>query len=224
MPPEMDSPKKGVFIVDDHPLVREWLATLINQQSDLEVCGVAGSAAEGLELIVAAGPRVAIVDISMKGGSGIELIKEIKAVCPAVTVLVFSAHEESLYRERAIRAGAHGYVIKREATQEVLQAVRCVLEGKFYQSEKTAIVTAEKFAGLKTPATDSLAEKLSDRELEVFHLLGRGLGTRQIAEELRVNFRTVQAFCARIKDKLKLTSANQLMREATNWHDRQSRK
>jgi DNA-binding NarL/FixJ family response regulator len=221
---DTDNRKKGVFIVDDHPLVREWLATLINQQSDLQVWGEAGSAPEGLELIASTRPHAAVLDISMPGGSGIELIKNIKAVCPEVEVLVFSMHDESLYRERAFRAGARGYIRKREAPQDVLQAVRSVLEGKFYHKENTAEAMAGKFVGVKTPATDSLVEQLSDRELEVFHLLGRGFGLRQMAEELHVNVTTIRTYCARLKEKLKLSSAHELMREATSWHDRQSRK
>src|SRR5208283_2221511 len=134
--PGADRGKKRVFIVDDHPLVREWLATLINQQSDLEVCGEAGSASEGLERIPAAKPHVAVVDISMEGGSGIELIKNIKAICPKVEVVVFSVHDEALYAERAFRSGARGYIMKREATKHVLQAIRCVLEGKIYLGNK----------------------------------------------------------------------------------------
>jgi len=212
MTPDAGIQKKNIVIVDDHPLVREWLATLINQQSDLKICGEAADAADALKLIAAAKPHLAIVDISMHGGSGIELIKEIKAVCPEVQVLVLSVHESRLFRERAFGAGARGYVTKREATREVLQAVRSVLEGKFYLGAKAAAPATDKFVGLKTPATDHLVEKLSDRELEVFHLLGRGLGTRQIAGELRVNFRTVQAFSARIKKKLGLCSATKLLR------------
>src|SRR5580658_10442638 len=119
--PDPDSPKRRIFIVDDHSLVREWLAALINQQSDLKVCGEAGSASEGIKRIPAAKPHVAVVDISMEGGSGLELIKDLKALCPEVAVIVLSMHDEVLYRERALRAGARGYVMKREATKTVLQ-------------------------------------------------------------------------------------------------------
>ena len=155
-------------------------------------------------------------------GSGIELIKNIKATCPEVVVIVLSMHDEVLYRERALRAGARGYVMKREATKTVLQAIRCVLEGKLYLINKMARTMGEEFAQGKPPATSSPVELLSDRELEVFQLLGRGLGTRQIAGELHVNFRTVQTFCARIKEKLKLNTATELLREAMRWHDSQS--
>jgi len=210
--------------VDDHPLVREWLATLINQQPDLKACGEAGSASDGLKLIATVKPHVAIVDISMEGGSGLELIKNIKATCPEVVVIVLSMHDELLYCERALRAGARGYIMKREATRNVLQAIRCVLNGEMYLSERMAMMMAERFAEGKPPATSSAVALLSDRELEVFQLLGRGLSTRQIAQEMHVGFKTAQAFRARIKEKLQLSSATELLRAATRWHDSQNLK
>jgi DNA-binding NarL/FixJ family response regulator len=216
--------KAKVLLVDDHPLVREWLATLINQQSDLQVCGEADSAPKALQLIGAALPEIAVVDISMDGGSGIELIKNIKASHPAVLVVVLSMHDEALYAERALRAGARGYIMKREATKRVLQAIRCVLGGKLYLSDKMAMMMTEKFVDGRPKTAGSVIETLSDRELEVFHLLGRGCTTRQIADELHVSFKTVQAFCARIKDKLKLSGATELLREAMRWHDSQQEK
>jgi DNA-binding NarL/FixJ family response regulator len=216
--------KAKVVLVDDHPLVREWLATLINQQSDLQVCGEADSAPKAMQVIGAVNPEIAIVDISMEGGSGIELIKNIKASHPDVMVIVLSMHDEALYAERALRAGARGYIMKREATKGVLQAIRCVLGGKLYLSDKMAMMMAEKFVDGGPKTAGSRIEKLSDRELEVFQLLGRGYGTRQIGEELHVSFKTVQAFCARIKEKLKLSSATELLREAVRWHDSQEEK
>jgi DNA-binding NarL/FixJ family response regulator len=224
MTADTDSGKKRIFIVDDHPLVREWLAILINQQSDLKICGEAESAAEGLSLIAAAKPHVAIVDISMEGGSGIDLIKQIKAACPDVAVLVLSMHDERTYVERALHAGARGYIMKREATKNVLPAIRCVVEGKLFLTEKVARMIAEKFVEGKTPATSPPEELLSARELQVFELLGRGYSTRQIAEELRVGFKTVQTFRARIKEKLKLSSAAELLHKAMRWRDRQQEK
>jgi DNA-binding NarL/FixJ family response regulator len=224
MTPEADSGKKRIIIVDDHPLVREWLANLINQQSDLMACGEAGSASEGQKLIAKANPHVAIVDIAMEGDSGLELIKHIKASRPEVAVIVLSMHDEMLYGERALRAGARAYIMKREATRNVLQAIRRVLEGKLYLSDKLSRLVAEKFVDGKLPAAGSLVELLSDRELEVFQLLGRGYSTRRIAEELRVSFKTVQSFCARIKEKLKLSSATELLRESVRWHDGQGLK
>jgi DNA-binding NarL/FixJ family response regulator len=216
--------KSKVLVVDDHPLVREWLSNLINQQSDLEVCGEADNAAKALQIIGGVDPAVAIVDISMDGGSGLELIKNIKATHPNVMVIVLSMHDETLYAERALRAGARGYVMKREATKRVLEAIRSVLAGKLYLSDKMAMMMAERFVDGRPNPTGSVVEDLSDRELEVFQLLGRGYGTRRIADELHVSIKTVQSFCARIKEKLKLLTAAELLREAVRWHDSQQEK
>src|SRR5665213_198486 len=221
LPPLPMKQKAKILLVDDHPLVREWLANLINQQSDLEICGDADSAPKAMQLIGTANPDVAIVDISMEGGSGLELIKNIKASHPNVMVIVLSMHDEALYGERALRAGARGYIMKREATKRVLQAVRCVLGGNLYLSEKMAMLMAEKFVDGRLKSTGSVIEQLSDRELEVFQLLGRGYSTRQIADELHVGFKTVQSFCARIKEKLNYENASELLREAVRWHDSQ---
>jgi DNA-binding NarL/FixJ family response regulator len=214
--------KRKILLVDDHPLVREWLANLINQQPDLEICGETGAAPRALELIALARPDVAIVDISLDGGSGIELIKDIKAAHPALLVIVLSMHDESLYAGRALRAGARGYIMKREATKKVLLAIRSVLQGKLYLSEKASLLLAEQFVEGRPAAAQSPVAQLSDRELEVFQLLGRGRSTRQIAEDLHVSFKTVQSFSARIKEKLNLSGANELLREAVRWHDSQN--
>jgi DNA-binding NarL/FixJ family response regulator len=213
--------KTKILLVDDHPLVREWLASLINQQSDLQVCGETDSAPKALQMMGVVHPEVAIVDISMEGGSGLELIKNIKASHPGVMVIVLSMHDEALYAERALRAGARGYIMKREATKRILEAIRGVLGGKLYLSDKMAMIMAEKFVDGHIKTAVSLIEKLSDRELEVFQLLGRCYTTRQIADELHVSFKTVQSFCARIKEKLNLSSAAELLREAVRWHDSQ---
>jgi DNA-binding NarL/FixJ family response regulator len=213
-----------VLLVDDHPLVREGLVNLISQQADLQICGEAGNEPQALELIRTVQPDVAIVDISLETGSGIELIKSIKAMFPAVTVLVLSMHDESLYAERALRAGARGYVMKREATKKVIQAIRCVLAGQLYVSDKIAARMAEKFVEGRPAATASPIEQLSNRELEVFQLLGLGHNTRQIADHLHVGFKTVQAYCARIKEKLKLANATELLREAIRWQESQQAK
>jgi len=218
------SQKIKVLLVDDHPLVREGLVNLINQQADLQICGEAGNEPQALELIRTVQPRVAIVDISLESGSGIELIKSIKALFPAVTVLVLSMHDESLYAERALRAGARGYVMKREAAKKVIEAIRCVLAGQLYVSDKIVALMAEKFIGGRPAATASPIEQLSDRELEVFQLLGLGHNTRQIADHLHIGFKTVQAYCARIKEKLKLANATELLREAIRWHESQQTK
>src|ERR1700691_1247731 len=152
------TPKARVLLIDDHPLVREWLATLINQQSDLQVCGEAENAPKALQLIGALNPQIAIVDISMEGGSGIELIKNIKATHPNVLVIVLSMHDEALYAERALRAGARGYIMKREATKGVLQAIRSVLAGKLYLSDKMTMLMAEKFVDGRLKTEGSVVE------------------------------------------------------------------
>jgi DNA-binding NarL/FixJ family response regulator len=213
-----------ILLVDDHPLVREGLVNLISQQADLQICGEATNEPQALELIRTAQPHVAIVDISLENGSGIELIKSIKVMFPAVTVLVLSMHDESLYAERALRAGARGYVMKREAAKKVIEAIRCVLAGQLYVSDKIAALMAEKFVGSRTAAAASPIEQLSNRELEVFQLLGLGHSTRQIADHLHVGFKTVQAYCARIKEKLNLANATELLREAIRWHESQQGK
>ena len=220
----MNKPKAKIFLVDDHPLVREWLTNLIHQQPDLSVCGEAESAQDALQGISKLKPEVAIVDISLKSGSGIELIKSLKSLQPRVAVIVLSMHDENLYAERALRAGARGYIMKRETAKKVIAAIRQVLEGKLYLSERLTALFAEKFVEGGAAATSPSVAQLSDRELEVFQLLGQGYETRQIAESLNVSMKTVQAFCARIKEKLKLTSATELLREAIRWQENQQAK
>jgi DNA-binding NarL/FixJ family response regulator len=219
MIPPADKNKKRVFLVDDHPLVREWLTNLINQQPDLTVCGETESAPEALEAISRARPDVAIVDISLRDSSGIDLIKNLRQTQPAVAVLVLSMHEESHYAERVLRAGAKGYVMKRETTKKVINAIRRILEGKLYLSDDVAEAMAARLSDGAALAAPSPVEQLSDRELEVFEMLGRGLGTRQISESLRVSVKTIQAYCARIKEKLNLNNATELLREAIRWNE-----
>ena len=160
------------------------------------------------------------MDISLKDSSGIELIKDLKQACPGLVVLVLSMHEESHYAERALRAGAKGYVMKRETAKKVIEAIRTVLEDKFYLSDDVAQAITTQFVEGKKLATGTAVEQLSDRELAVFDLLGRGLGTRQIAETLRVSVKTVQAHCMHIKAKLNLSSATELVCAAVRWFER----
>lgn len=213
--------KSRVFVVDDHPLVRDGLSTLINQESDLEVCGVAEDAASALPAIAAQRPHIALIDISLKNTSGLELIKDLKIQQPAMAVIVVSMHDEILYAERALRAGACGYVMKRESTGNVLKAIRRVLEGGVYLSDNVVARMASLVAGQRQrdSASAERVEQLSDRELEVFRLLGRGKTTAEIADVLHINFKTVQAYCARAKEKLGLTTAIELRRAATRWED-----
>jgi DNA-binding NarL/FixJ family response regulator len=213
------SSKKTIFLVDDHPLVREWLTNLINQQPDLSVCGEAEAGPQAVQAILSLKPNIAIIDISLKDSSGIELIKDLKQTLPSTAALVLSMHEESHYAERALRAGARGYIVKRESTRKVIAAIRQVLAGDIYLSEEVATALATHYVTGRGLSRQSPAEQLSDRELEVFELLGQGRGTRQISETLRVSVKTVQAYCARIKEKLNLASATELLREAVRWHE-----
>jgi len=210
-------PKKTkVFLIDDHPLVREWLATLLNRQSDFLVCGEASNGAEAIQLMTTVKPDVAIVDISLEGGSGIELIKGIKAADPNVAMVVLSMHDESLYAERVLRAGARGYVMKTEATKKIIPAIRHVMEGKLYVSDRFMAAMAERLVERNAAGTSRVAQ-LSDREMEVFEMIGQGVETRQIAEAMHVSFKTIQSFSARIKEKLMLANATELVREAVLW-------
>jgi len=221
MPNNKPGQKRRVFLVDDHPLVREWLTNLINQQAELAVCGEAESRPDALQQIAALKPEVAVIDIALKGSSGLELIKDLAQLQPETAVLVLSMNDESHYAERALRAGAKGYMMKRDTTRNVIIALRNILEGKLYISESIATAIAARYAGARRePNSLSVQDQLSDRELEVFQMLGLGRGTRQIAESIGISLKTVQAYCARIKEKLGLSSATELLREAVRWNER----
>ncbi|HVU17224.1 MAG TPA: response regulator transcription factor [Candidatus Didemnitutus sp.] len=216
-----DSKRRRVFLVDDHPLVREWLGSLIEQQPDLAVCGQAGSSGTAFEAISRLQPDIAVVDLSLEDGSGLELIKQLQSLTPPPKVLVLSMHDEAFYAERALRAGAAGYVMKRSATGRVIDAIRHVLEGRLYISEAVSEKMAEKFVLARTrPGTSPIA-LLSDREIEVFQMIGQGLETRRIAEMLHLSPKTVQVYCGRIKEKLGLDNATALIGEAVRWHEHQ---
>ena len=222
MPLTDDPIKRRVFLVDDHPLVREWLTTLINQQSDLAVCGAAGDAPEALSAIEKLQPDAAVVDLTLASGSGIELIKDLHRCCPRLAIVVLSMHDESLYAERAMRAGARGYVTKRETTKKIVAAIRKVLEGGIYASEHFASLMAEKLMEGRSTAESSPVAGLSDRELEVFKMLGSGQETRLIGKSLGISMKTVQVYCARIKEKFGVKTMNELLREAVRWVESQN--
>jgi len=211
-----------VFLVDDHPLVREWLANLIDHQPDMVVCGEAAGAGQALATIGAAEPDVAILDVSLDGRSGIELIKDLRSSHPQVMILVLSMHDEELYAPRALRAGARGYIMKSEVTQKVVLAIRRIQEGRTYLSDRMAAMLAERVVTQPANPSVSPVSLLSDRELEVFSLLGRGRATRHIAETLHVSAKTVQAYCARIKEKLGVSTSTELLREAIRWAEEES--
>ena len=220
---EKNNDKSGsrhrVFIVDDHPLVREGLANLINQQSDLVVCGQAEDAAQALAGIGASRAELGLIDISLKTASGLELVKDLKVHHPDVALIVLSMHDETLYAERAIRAGAKGYVMKRETTKEVLTAIRRVLQGDVYVSERVVNLMARRIGSPRKAAASTPVEQLSDRELEIFRLLGQGRTTSQIAADLHLSLKTVQAYCARAKEKFGVDSLTELLRAAIRWED-----
>ena len=215
----IDKQKRRIFIVDDHPLVREWLTNLINQQSDLEVCGEAENAADALAGIARTRPALAVIDISLNAASGLELTKDLCIQYPSIASLVLSMHEEELYAERAMRAGVLGYVRKRETGKSILAAMRCVLEGGIYVSQKLSNAMALKFlqGHEAVGIAQSRVGRLSDRELEIFQLLGKGRSTAEIADELHLSLKTVQAYSVRAKEKLGLTTAAELLREAILW-------
>ncbi len=218
-PSETVARKSRIFLVDDHPLVREGLANLINGQDDLIVCGEAEDSAGAMAGIVKTRPDVALIDISLKNESGLELVKDLESQCPLVAIIVLSMHDEALYAERALRAGARGYVMKRETTKSVLASIRRVLQGGVYLSEQVVNSMARRLSSPRKTAASSPVERLSDRELEIFRLLGQGRTTSQIADDLHLSLKTVQAYCARAKEKFGVNSLGELLRAAIRWED-----
>jgi len=207
-----------VLIVDDHPAVREALAMRIDRQFDLEVCGEAADLSEALSLVADTQPDVAVVDISLKTGCGIDLIKRIKDRNDTVRMLVWSTHSESLYAERALRAGALGYVNKDQATDKIVEGIRRVLEGKVYLSEAMIQTILQRtVGGGQEEGTRSPLDALADRELEVFRLIGQGAKTAQIAERLHLSVKTIETYRDRIRAKLDLSDGTVLAHYATNW-------
>jgi DNA-binding NarL/FixJ family response regulator len=204
--------------------VREWLSQLIQREDDLAVCGEAEDTQEALQKIEETKPDIVVADISLKNTHGLELVKDLQVRLPLLPVLVLSMHDESLYAERVLRAGAKGYITKQEATKKILQAVRLVLSGQIYISEKMASRMVHKMVMGRAESQKSAIERLTDRELEVFQLIGRGQGTRRIASELHLGIKTVESYRARIKEKLKLEDGTQLLQHAIQWvHSLQDR-
>jgi DNA-binding NarL/FixJ family response regulator len=216
---ETEALKHRVFIVDDHPLVREGLTNLINGQNDLIVCGEAKGSSEAIEGIAKEQPDVAIIDISLTNESGLELIKNLVRQFPQVAVVVLSMHDEALYAERALRAGARAYVMKHETSKNVLASIRRVLAGGVYVSERIVNRMALRLTSSRKAAARSPVERLSDRELEIFQLLGQGRSPSEIAGDLNLSLKTVQAYCARAKEKFGVTSLTELLRAAIQWDD-----
>ena len=206
--------KKTVFVVDDHPLLRQGLALLINREQDLMVCGEAEEAQAAMKAIAAKQPDILIVDISLNGPDGLDLLKNIRTLYPDLPVLILSMHDESIYAERALRARANGYIMKQEATEKVLVAVRRILGGDIYLSDRIANKLLHQYISGASADMHSQLSSLSDRELEVFRLIGEGRSTRQIAEKLHLSIKTVETYQAHIKEKLSLRSGRELVQHA----------
>jgi DNA-binding NarL/FixJ family response regulator len=205
-----------IVLVDDHPMVRERLAEVINREPDLSVCGEAEDRGGALEVIEREKPRLAIVDLTLRRSNGLDLIKDLRVMHPDLLILVLSMQDENLYAERVIRAGAHGYITKQEATRKILDAIRQVMAGKVFLSEEISAEILSRMLGKSRGAMRSL-DVLSDRELQVFGLVGEGFGTRQIAEQLGLDVKTVETYRTRIKEKLELKDASELLRQAIAW-------
>ena len=205
-----------IVLVDDHPMVRERLAEVINREPDLSICGEAEDRGGALEVIEREKPRLAIVDLTLKRSNGLDLIKDLRVMHPDLLILVLSMQDENLYAERVIRAGAHGYITKQEATRKILDAIRQVMAGKVFLSEEISADILSRMLG-KSRGTMRSLDVLSDRELQVFGLVGEGFGTRQIAEQLGLDVKTVETYRTRIKEKLELKDASELLRQAIAW-------
>jgi DNA-binding NarL/FixJ family response regulator len=218
-PSRLFARKSRIFVVDDHPLVREGLTNLIDGQDDLVACGEARNSAQAIDGIIKTQPDVALIDISLENESGLELVKQLAAQFPQVALIVLSMHDEGLYAERALRAGARGYVMKHETSSSVLASIQRVLEGGIYISERIVNKMALRLGSAGEPVARSPVERLSDRELEIFRLLGQGRTTSQIAGDLHLSLKTVQAYCARAKEKFGVTSLTELLRAAIQWDE-----
>lgn len=217
--PKCDEPEaKRIVIVDDHPLFRKGLAELIHsEKNQFAVCGEAGNTAEAMEVIREVNPDLAIVDLSLPGANGIELIKNVRAEFPKLPILVLSMHDESLYAVRALRAGADGYVMKHEAMANVIHAVREIFNGHPYLSPTMAAQVITKFTHRKAEGETDAVERLSDRELEILELIGKGKEVREVAKLLHLSPKTVETHRAHIKDKLDLKNSREVARFALQW-------
>jgi DNA-binding NarL/FixJ family response regulator len=212
--PTKPQSRRNVFVVDDHPVLRQGLGRLINDQPDLAMCGEADSPVDAMRLLTAAKPDVVIVDLTLRGGDGLELCKQIRDRFTHLPILVVSMHDEGLYAERALKAGARGYVMKQEPQETVLAAIRTVIKGEVYLSAKMSAKLLRSFSGPKSDADLPPLQRLTDRELEIFRLIGEGQSVRAIAEKLFLSTKTVEAHKEHIKQKLNLKSSNELLQYA----------
>ena len=209
--------KKTVLVIDDHPLIRQGVAMLINQQEDMEVCGEAEDMHAAMQCIAQKRPDVVILDISLKGPDGLDLLKAIRTKDPGLPVLILSMHDEAIYAERALRARANGYIMKQEATEKVLVAVRRIMGGEVYLSDAMSKKMLQQFIDGGPSLLESRIATLSDRELDVFRRIGEGRATREIAADLHLSVKTVETYQAHIKEKLRLKSGRELIQHAIQW-------
>jgi len=209
--------RKRILLVDDHPFMRAGLAQLIERQADLTVCAEAGNPTEALQAIVKTRPELILSDLTMPGRSGLEFVKDLVAAEPDISVLVVSMHDEVVYAERALRAGARGYIMKEAGGEALLAAIRRVLGGEVYVSPRMSARILEGLSARKPRGSSSPIEKLTDREFEVFQLIGQGKSTRDIAEQLHLSSKTVDVHRSHIKEKLELKDATALIRHAVRW-------
>jgi DNA-binding NarL/FixJ family response regulator len=209
--------KRKILLVDDHPIVRQGLVELINRQKNLVVCGETGSGREAPELARRLNPDLAVIDVSLKDESGIQLLKTLKLQRPRLPLLVLSMHEEGLYAERALRAGAMGYIMKQEASDVILKAIHSALNGEIYLSERIKEKLLHHLVEGKSGRQGFSVDLLSDRELEIFQLIGNGFGTRQIAEKLHLSVKTIESYRESLKQKLQLKDRSELVQQAIHW-------
>ena len=208
-----------ILLVDDHPVVRDGFAEVINREPDLTVCAAAEDRAGALEAIETRRPGLVVIDLTLKNSSGMELIKDIHSRWPKLLVLVVSMHNENLYAERVLRAGARGYITKQQATRDILQAIRRVLSGGVYLNETTGAAVLARLASKPQSNEDTVLDQLTDRELQVFELTGQGFNTREISNQLRIDMKTVETYRLRIREKLNLESSSELLKLAIRWRE-----
>ena len=221
-PPSIGEKKITVFIVDDHPLVRQGLAQVINAEPDMQVCGDAEDAPRALHAVTTKNPDLVIVDISLRGNNGLELIKNIKALRHNLPILVFSMHDETVYAQRALRAGARAYVMKQESADKIITAIRRIMTGDIYVSNRVADQVLHQLVNGGGDPSGSPVDRLSDRELEVIQLIGRGLSTREIAANLNLSVKTIESHRAHIKEKLNLRNATELVQFSVQWVEQEN--
>lgn len=210
-----------IYIVDDHPLVRQGLSQIVANEADMEICGEAEDSPTAMKGVGEANPDAIIVDISLKGNNGLELIKNLKAIHENIPILVFSMHDETIYAQRALRAGAKAYVMKKESPSKVVDAIRKIIKGEIYVSPSVSDQVLHQIVNGPGNVSTSPVDRLTDRELEVVQLIGRGLSSREIAESLHLSVKTIESHRAHVKEKLNLRNATELVQFSVQWVDQQ---